>query len=308
MPNTLGTLVGTLILTRALELVFTKRPILKNISLGLTDLDGKAEALVLGQTAITRVKSIPAVTDFDSNAEGFVTTDVPVVLSEEKKLHLTFTREELNSTNRDLIEEAAEPIAVGIANHFVDEIAELWTPANFPNETVVGSGWTYSNTLLALRAALNGRGVSEMRRFLVHSTGVGTALLGDSMVVAALNNPANGNAIERGELPRVAGFGLEEYPAIPSDDNLVGFAGTPDSTILAVRPHKNPEDAIGGLRFPGNFGYITEPKSGLTLAVSQWIDANSLDVNTRLSWLQGKAKGDGARGQRLVTAATGSSS
>ena len=308
MANTLGTLAGTLILMRALELVFTKRPLLKNISLGLKDLDGAAAPLLKGQTAITRIKTIPTIGNFGTGPQAFVTTDVPVVMTDEKELHIQFTREELNTTNRDLVDESAEPIAVAIANYFVDLVATLWTPANFPNETVVASGWTYVNTLLALRAALNTRGISEMRRFLTHSTAVGTALLGDEMVVAALNNPANGNAIERGELPRVANFGLEEYPALPSSNNLVGFAGTPDSTLLAVRPHKNPEEAIGGLKFPGNFGYIEEPKSGLTLAVSQWIDPSTLAVNSRLSWIQGVAKGDAARGQRLVTAATGSAS
>lgn len=302
MANALGTLAGSLILQRALALVFTKRPVLRNITLNAKDLDGAAEAMQLGQACITRIKAIPAVQPFGTGAQDLNFTDVPVTLTQERELHVKFTRAEYNSTERQLIDEAAEPIAAGIANYFVDLIASLWIAANFPNSTIVANGWSYTNTVLVLRAALNGRGTADAGRFFAHSTAVNTALLGDSMIVSELNNAANANTIQSGRLPIVSGFGMMEYPAIPNTGNMVGFAGTPDTTLLAVRPHKNPEDIGAGIKFPGNIGYITEPVTGLTLMVTQWIDAASLDVNSRISWLQGTAKGNATNGQILKTA------
>ncbi len=302
MANALGTLSGSLILQRALDLVFTKRPLLQNITLGLKDLDGRAEAAMKGQSVITRIKGIPLVQNFGTGAQDMAYTDVPVTLSVEKELHVKFTRNEINSTDRNLIDEAAEPIAVGIANFFIDDLATLWIAGNFTNSTTVASGWSYTNTMLPLRAAANGRGWSDQKRFFVHTTGVATALLADSMIVTENNNARNAGAIERGELPVVSGFGLAEYPALPNTGNMVGFAGTPDSTILAVRPHKDPQLVIPGLPFPGLFNYVTHEKTGLTLAVTQWIDAGSLDVNSRLSWIQGKAVGNANNGQILKTA------
>lgn len=302
MANSLGTLAGSIILQRALEMTFTKRPLLKNISLGLTDLDsGVASAAKLNQPVITRIKSPLAVNPFGTGAQDVTTTDRTVTLTQEREIHVAFTRAEYNSTDRNLIDEAAEPIAIALGNYFVDSVSALWIAANFTNSTTVASGWSYTNTLLPLRAAAQSRGW-QGRRFFAHSTAVGTALLSDSMVVAESNNAANGDAIKNGELPVVAGFGLEEYPAIPSTGNMVGFAGTPDSCILAVRPHADPQGVIAGVNFPGNFGYITEPKSGLTLAVSQWIDASTLAVNSRISWLQGAAVGNANNGQILKTA------
>jgi hypothetical protein len=303
MSNSLGTLAGSLILQRALEMTFTKRPLLRNISLGLKDLDtGVAEAAQLNQSVITRIKSSLAVNSFGTGAQNYTTTDVPVSLTLEKEVHVAFTRVEVNSTERNLIDEAAEPIAIAIANSFVDSVAALWIASNFTNSSTVASGWSYANTLLVLRAAANGRGWSDFGRFFCHSTAVSTALLNDSLIVAESNNAQNANAIQRGELPVVSGFALAEYPAIPSTGNMVGFAGTPDSTILAVRPHRDPQTVIPGLNFPGNFGYITEPKSGLTLSVTQWIDASTLAVNSRISWLQGSAVGNANNGQILKTA------
>ena len=300
MSNSLGTLAGSLILQRALELVTSKRPLLKNITLGTQDLDGQAVEAKKGQPVITRIKSLPAVGDFGDPATAFNTTDVPVTLTAEKQIHLKFTRSEIESSDRNFIDETAGPIAEAIANYFVGQVAALWTIANFANYTNVASGWSYSNTLLPLKAALDTRKAGS-RRFFAHSTAVNSALLNDSLIVAESNNAANGAAIQRGELPVVAGFGLEHYTDLPNTGNMVGFAGTPDSTLLAVRPHRNPEDIIPGLKFPGNFGHIQDAATGLTLAVSQWIESD-LSVNTRLSWIQGIAVGKAANGHILRTA------
>ena len=302
MANALGTLSGTLILQRALELVFTKRPILKMISLGFQDLDGSVTAL-FNQTVRTRTLGIPTVNDFGTGATDRADTDVPVTLDQFKEVHHAFTPQEITATDRNLVDESAEPIAIAIANHIVDAIAALWIAGNFANNSIVAAGWSYTNTLLVIRQALMGRGVPDNgKRFFIFSSAVAASFLADSLIVAALNNPSNGDAIRTGNLPQVAGLALDEYPGIPNTGNMVGFAGTPDSTVYAARAPKNPEELAPGLKFPGVLGYITEPKTKFTVMVNQWIDPVTLKVNNRLCWMYGKAKGNANNGQILKTA------
>lgn len=300
--NALGTLSASIIVRRALELVFTKRPILNNVSLGFQDLDTGSLEAKFNQQVITRTFGVPPVNDFGTGAQDRADVDVPVTLNKFKEIHHVFTPQEYSGTNRNLLDESAEPIAVAFANHMVDAIAALWTAANFPTNTVVGAGWSYTNTLLELRAALVGRGVPMGGRwFNVNNTNVTKSLLADPLVVAALNNPNNGGAIASGRLPMTAGLALDEYPALPVAGNLIGFAGAPDSCVYAARVPTNPESLASNLKYPGNLEIVTEPRTGLSVMLNEWIAADTMRVNIRLIWMYGVAKGNGNNGQRLTT-------
>src|SRR5437016_13192703 len=120
MPNTLGTLASAVILQQALDLVFTKRPLLSRISLDLSD-----DRVKLNQTVYSRIYSIPTVNNFGTGSSNRSDTDVPVTISNFKEIHHKFTVQELSSTDRNLVQESAEPIAVAIANHMVDAIAAV---------------------------------------------------------------------------------------------------------------------------------------------------------------------------------------
>jgi len=388
MSNTLGTLAGTLVIQRALELTYTKFPALAMISMGFRDLDGRVSQMNLNQVATSRLRSIPTVADFGAAAAGVTSTDVNVTLSGHKQVFHSFTAAEISSTDRNLVDEAAEPMAIAIAQHILASVSALWTSRNFTGTPVtVASGWTYANTLVALRKALSAAGVTEGRRFGVLNADVYSKLLEDTTIVAALNNPSNGDAIREGRLPRVAGLALDEYVSLPSNngsaitlatsaaaddiidtaaahgliagdrvtfpaltggtgltaasviyyviaanlgsttfqvsataggtainftaditagtvqlaENLIGFAGSPDSTIYVARPPKNPEEVLAGAKFPGTIGYVTDPVTGFSVMVNQWIGTD-LSVNNRLVWLEGFAKGNGNNGARLISA------
>src|SRR4029434_1496304 len=119
MANVLGTLTPSLIVRRALELVFTKRPILNMVTFGASDpITGETQAL-FNQQVFTRIFNIPTVNNFGTGAVDTAYTDVPCTLSNFKEVHLAFTPQEYASTTRDLLDEAAEPVAVAIANHLV---------------------------------------------------------------------------------------------------------------------------------------------------------------------------------------------
>lgn len=312
--NTLGTLATATIVQEALALVFTKRPVLNKISMGFTDRNGSPIAQY-GQSVITRTKGIPTVQNFGGTISARGDTDVSVTLNNFKEVGYNYTPQEYSGTNRDLVREAAEPLAVAFANSMVDAIAALWTIGNFPTragadavangstitKTTLANGWDYDH-LLSVRGTLNKSGVPEGDRFYIANSDVYSSMLSDLRIVAALNNPDNAGAIKAGKLPDVAGFGIAEYPALPTTGNLVGFAGTADSTVFAARVPKDPREVIPGLPVPGNMGYVTEPKTGLTVMVLEYITMSDLSITTKLVWMYGVAVGNANNGQLIVSA------
>jgi hypothetical protein len=305
MSNSLGSLSGVLILQRALRLTFLKFPALNILSLGFRELDGAVDNALLNQQVVTRTRQVASVTSFGSAASAVTTTDVPVTLTNIQQVLQNFTTSDYNSTNRDLIEEQAEPIAVGIAQHIVASAAAFWTPTNYPviSKLIVASGWGYVNTDLALKAKLEVAGVPDMGdRFFAYNSPVETARLADPLIVSALNNPANQFAIRDGKLPQVAGLRQAPFYGIPSNSvNLVGVAGTPDATAYAARAPKNPEELLPGARFPGVLGYVTDPVTGFRVMVNQWIDTQ-LGLNNRIVWIEGYAVGNPNNLALLTTA------
>lgn len=292
--NVLGTLSAALIIQRALELVFTKRPILNLISRDLS-----AEPVKYNQQVISRIHSIPPVENFGTAASDRADVDVPVTINQFKQVRHKFTIQELSATDRNLVDESAEPMAVAIANHMVDAVAALWTLTNFENETVEAVADSDYETMVALRKALVGRGAPETR-FAVVSDAVYAELITDARLINANQNPGQ-STIQDGVLSNVAGFrNIFEYPALPDDDSMIGFAGTPDSVVIASRVPKDPREVLPSAGFPGNLGVITEPKTGLSVMVVEHIDPDDLSANVKLVWMYGVAKGNVNNGQRLV--------
>jgi hypothetical protein len=241
--------------------------------------------------------------------------DVSVTLNNFVQLRYDFLPTEYSATNRDLIREVAEPMAVAMANYMVDQISDLWTPANYPNrtgadavangatvtKTVQGAGWDYL-TLTGARATLNKAGVPDFKRFFCGNSDVYGSMLDDLRIVGFLNNQANAEAIKTGQLPMVAGMGLAEYPNLTANagNNVVAVAGTPDSTVYAHRVPRHPDEVIPGLPIPGRIGIVTEPRTGLSVMALEYVALPSLTVTTMIMWMYGTAVGN-ANNLQLIT-------
>lgn len=298
MANTLGTLSSALIIQRALELVFTKRPMLGRLTLDLSD-----SQVDFGQQVISRIHSVPSVEDFGEAATNRADVDVPVTLDQFKQITHKFTVQEISSTKRNLVDESAEPMAIALANHMVDAIAANWSLANFElaQETVETIANTDYQTLLDLRKALTLRGVNEDNRFLALNVDAYSKLLEDPTVIDANRNPSS-DSIASGQIRGVAGFrDIYEYPALPTASNMTGFAGTADTAVIASRVPRDPRQLLPNAPFPGNMGVITDPATGLSVMVNEWIEPGNLSANVRLIWMYGTAKGNPNNGQRLVS-------
>lgn len=297
MGNQLGSLATAIILQQALDLVFTERPELRAIALNTRDLDGRASLVRKGQQVIARTLGVAQVKDFGTGPTDRADVDVPVTLDKFKEIHHQFTASEINTTDRNLVRESAEPIATGLANHIIDAVAANWTVANFPSAPIViGAGHDYTH-LVNVRRILNKRGVPKGNRHYTANSDVYASFLNDPMIVAELNNARNAGAIASGDLPMVQGFKIMEYPDFPDGNAGVNaFAGVRDSVIVATRAPQNPEELLPNAKFPGNMGFLQEPRSGFQIMVNEWIGTD-LSVNVRMVFLYGTAKGNGNNGQ-----------
>lgn len=311
MANTLGTLASALIVQRALALTFTKRPLLKRFSLDLTG----GEVAKLGQVVTSRIKTVPTVTDFSQTPTDVNLTDVNVTIDKFKQVYVQFTPQQLASTDRDLVEEQAEPMAVAIANYLVDDAATLFSDANYPDpgngipsgKTVCTVANTAYSTLVAIRKALVKRGVPEgFKKFGMVNSDVYEKLLNDPLCNRAAKVTEMGNdPISTGELTAaggIAGFeAISEFPGLPTTDNMLGAFGSPDAVVLASRIPRDPRSVLPGVNVPFNLGTVTDPGSGFTVMVQEWIGTD-LAANVRLCFMHGRAKGNPNNLQRQVSA------
>jgi len=319
MPNALGTLSGTIVIQKALELTFTRFPQLKLFAKGFKELDGRVAQAKLNQTVVSRIHTPSTVTTFGTAASDFAATDVPGKLRNFKQIYHAFSPGEVNATERNLIEEAALPMATGLAIAVTNSVARQVARANFATTVnsqaghiAVASAWGYANTTNALRTALNKRGVPNLgNRYFVANADVDGSLLTDPLIIAALNNPANQLAIQRGDLPEItSGLRYGSFDGlVGADSNLLGFAGTPDALMYVARAPMTPDEVFSeaAARAPFVYGIVTEPMTGFSVMVQQWIGTD-LQVHTRLAWLDGIEIGNPVNLVRLVSGnAAGSS-
>lgn len=312
MPNTLGTLSGTIVIQKALELTFQRFPELSLFARGFKDYDGRVSQAQLNQTVVSRILVPSTVSTFGTAASDFNATDVPGKLRNFRQIYHAFTAGEVNATDRNLIEEAAMPMATGLAIAITNSVAAQVNRSNFgrtvngqAGHIAVSSAWGYANTLVPLRTGLKKRGAPQQGRYFVANADVDGSLMTDPLVVAALNNPANGLAIQKGELPEITSglrYGSFDGLATGPDGNLLGFAGTPDALLYMARAPKTPDEVFSeaAARAPFVYGIVTEPMTGFSVMVQQWIGTD-LQVHTRLAWLDGLEKGNDTNLIRLVS-------
>lgn len=297
--NSLGTLAGTLVVQRSLDLLKERYPLLQRISTDLSD-----QPVAYGQTVVTRTRAIPAAADY-SPTTGYATqdaqaTDVPVTIDTHKAVQVRFSANELAGTSRRLLDEWTEPIHAGLADAIVASVYGLITAANYPNATTQALSGFGRGTVTAMAKALNSRKVSPLNRTLLLNPDYYEKLAQDTTIVqlAAYQRP---EAITEYRLPRIAGFDPFEAISLPTGGNLVGAGFAPDAIVVATRPPNDYTQAIAGANF-GIVQTVTNPDTGLTVMVTQYIDHNLGAAFLRVALMWGVAVGQAASLQRLTSA------
>lgn len=318
MANALGTLASALIIQRSLEMVFVRYPMLKQLSLDLSDSE-----VAYNQAITSRYQAVATVNDFGTGATDRADTSVAVTLNNFKEVHHAFTAIELASTTkRNLLDESARPIAEAIGAHILGAVAGnaspvqagIWTQGNFSNEDTSFGGASYAAAattyakVVTQRQALNVAGVPNVGRFMVVNSPIYSSLLTDTNVVQIQNNNRADGTIATGVLSNVAGFDIYEWPNMPSTGasvagTKVGFCGVGQSTVFAGRVPKDPREVLPGAGFPGNIGIVTDEGSGLSVMVNEWIDPSTLKANVRCIFMYGVAVGHPTCGRVLRSTA-----
>ena len=297
--NSLGTLTGELILQRALTLLKLQFPLLNAISS-----DYSAENASYGQVIKTRTRGIPSVVTYNTStgyaSSDATTTDVSLTLNQHKAVQVEFNANEVASTMRDLFGEQVEGIHYAIGKNLMDAVYAAITAGNFTNATTKATASVARSTAVAMAKALRGRGVADMGRFLVLNQDTFEQLANDT-TITALGYTQRAELIEQYKLPPIAGFNIIEAVNLPGTGNLTGFAGTPDSLVLATRLPADYTKALPGSS-NGSVSTVTNPDTGISLAVTQFVDHTLGKAVWRAALMYGVGVGQGAAGQRLISA------
>jgi len=292
--NVLGTLVGNIIAQRILDLVVSRRPMLRNVTTDFSDQPARK-----GQTIYTRAVGLPQVVDFGSTtASDTADTDYTVALDQHKQVQYSFTAAEYLGTARDLVAEHAEAQAVAIGNALVDAVAALITTAYTSAITQAPAGASFS-TVTAAAKALNTAGAPDFGRYGWINSDLAEALANDQVVMEYLDGD---NRSAYGRWSRIKGFEeIWEYPALPTTGNLVGFFFQRSALLLVTRVADDPATLVGA-GYPGQLQVITDPVSGLSVLSDRWVSQQTRAINMRLDVLYGVARGILNCGVRIVSA------
>ncbi len=311
----LGTLSGTLVVQRTLELLRFEFP-----SLGMFTTDFTSEQASFGQTIMTRTVGIPPVVDYNTStgwATGIdapVTTDVPITIDKHQGVPVAFNEQIMASTVRRLFDEQAPAQAYALAKAMVDDLYSNITDANFTNNTVIATASFTRAIVNAVSTALTLRGVPLMlgnRTMLLYPT-VFQKLMDDTvlMQLAAFQKPTLISDPTSGGVSLVmpvSNFQVVNAPNLPTNDgNVTGFAGSKSALCIASRLPNDYTKFAPGVSY-GNVQTVTDPDLGLSVMLTQYVDHTLATGNQRLTLMYGTNAGQGAAGQ-LIKAASGSGS
>jgi hypothetical protein len=107
-------------------------------------------------------------------------------------------------------------------------------------------------------------------------------------------------------LPPVAGFQPYQVGNIPTAENLIGLAGTPDSLAIAARLPNDYTQAMGDVPATAIIENVTNPDTNFSMMLVKFLDHTAGKANWRAAYMRGKAVGQASSLQRLVSANTAS--
>jgi phage I-like protein len=310
----LGTLAGTLVTQRTLELLKFIFPALTRFTTDFSD-----QPVTFNQTVMTRIVTVPTVQTY-STTSGWTdstaaTTDVPVVLNNHKGVPITFNENILASTMRRLFDEFAPAQAYALAKSVVDALYANLTDANFTNNTVVASTAFVRSNVVDIGIALDTRGVPlgvGQRTMLLWPAAFGNLLKDTALqYFIAFQAPrmlTEGVTNQSASVVPIENFDIYSAPNMPSNNaNLVGFAGSRSALVIVTRTPNDYTSVLPGASF-GNVQMVTDPDIALTVMQVQYVNHTLGTATSRISLMFGTSAGQTAAGQLIKAAAgTGSS-
>ena len=301
--NTLGTLAGELIVQQALELLTLEQPLLSALTTNFSDtaLNPKHNTEIN-----TRIIGIPGTTAYNTTTgyatENTVTTDVPLTINRHYSCQVEFGEEELAGTNRRLFDELAPAMAYAIGKEMTDYALSLITAGNYTNTATTKALIDFDRaSVISMGGALSDRGVPSMgRTLLLTGTYYDKLFSDDQIVLLAANQKAD--LITGSRMIPLHDFNVLRAPTLPTTGNLAGFGFSKSALVLAARVPSDYANAFPGVTGGGISQVVTNPQSGLSMHLVQFVDHQLGQAFMRLASMYGAAKGQINAGQRLVSA------
>jgi phage I-like protein len=300
--NSLASLSGELIAQRSMSLLKFTFPWFNRISTNFSDEQAK-----FGQKINTRLKVVPGLSTFVAGTgyvrQNAVTTDVDVTIDNNKAVEIAFNTNELGGTNRDLFGEQVEGCHYALGKGLVDSVLANITVANFANESIEAVADVDADTMDVLDAALGGRGVNGPR-FGLFTSGAYRKLGKDSSLVSLAAFQMK-EIITQSVLPPIKNiqpYELFNMPA-PAGENLIGLAGTADALALATRLPGDYASIMPDVPSNGVVQTVKNLDTGISAMLVRYVDHKLAESAFRLALMWGSAVGNGASGQRLISAA-----
>lgn len=309
-----GTMAGTLVSQRTLELLKFEFPALTAFTTDFSDV-----AATFNQTIMTRTVGIPSVVSYNTST-GWAdstptTTDVPITITAHRGVQIGINENVQAETTRRLFDEIAPAQAYALGKDLMDALYANITDANFTHNSVSTLANFNRNAVIDMATQLNLQGVPNMRnsRFLLlYSTYFGGLQKDAAIVTPATTFWPQGITGPQQNGPEmtitVSNFRVYDAPNLPTNNgNVTGFAGSKSALVIATRVPNDYSSVFPGATGGGVVQLVTNPDIGITVMLVQYIDHKLGKSTQRIALMYGTAAGQGNAG-RLLKAATGSGS
>ncbi len=311
--NSIGTLAGTLVSMRTLELLTLSFPLLQSIATDFSD-----QIVSYGDTLKSRYVGIPSVVSYSTStgwSDSDVTTvDVSMTYNRYRGVNIMLLATDIAGTIRRLFDEQAAPQAYALGKDMVDFVYGKITATAFPGVTAGNSSTGAAQATIAagsvnfgrsnvidLGGALDDNANPEMGRTLLLQRLYYSSLAKDSAIITMAAFSRN-EIITKGTLPDVEGFNVIKAVNLPATaigaQTLKGFGFTRSALCVASRLSADYVNVIPGA---GN-GLLTVVRtaSGFSANQVQYVDNKLGRAYQRLEIIYAASAGQPNAGQILT--------
>lgn len=318
--DVLGTLSGTLVAQRALQLFKYKLPLVDRILIDFSE-----QQAVKGQVVATRKITVPSVQTYDptlgvsgrpngwATASAATTVDATVALDELVGVPIPLSMSTLSSTHRNLFAETAPAATYALAKYFIDKIYAKATAANFNAYAAVGAKVptayaTYAAALVdfarskvaEIGAAFDWNEVPEEDRTLILNPSYYAKGTTDPSLVNFFAGQQSPGIVTQGVLPPLNDFGLLKAGNFPQTNNRVGIAIQRNAFIGVSRLPSDYTQVLPGAN-NGAVSQITDPETGMTVMLIQYVNHQQGYAEWLICALLGADVGDKRAGLVLTS-------
>jgi hypothetical protein len=232
-----------------------------------------------------------------SNDVGAVT--VTINRHRYKTVSLTDLESANNGAGATNAERFGRQLGYSLALAVFQDVLSVVTAANFGTATAfTGTSTGFdSDDVVDIKTVCDGADMPKEARSLILQDAYFNALLKDSAVKNA-QNYGGVEGIRAGMIPNLAGFGVWQSNAIPTNsENLVGVACYPSAIAIAMR-YLAPQDGHTYSQATS----LQDPKTGAVLGLRNWYDN---DTGTKYMALEanfGYSLGQAAALKRILSA------